>query len=500
MHAQYQIPLSSTPQQAKGVNLLQLHALQWLYAHAQKNMANMQNMPAAHCCQQPPPINYVQPNLSYLQQQNGGGGQQQPYYNHFSQQGGDGIKQLYNHAQSASQNNVPYNFGQSQPQSQPQPQQQQQQQHPPQHCMGFVPSQQPFGVNQGQHPFYPYGQGPYYGYLANAPNMAYMPSVQQQPFCSGSSGLNFMPPACGQVNQSDQQANLNSNLNSIPSGSCSMPSKQANRKHIFVNGALYNAELVDPPMDKFRAAGESEASFMPNNPSEEEDPEEDTYNPMAGILPSIYGIRFYNPNYGPEGAIPPRFSKKKKYNRNANVNTWQPSKSSDVFGQGMSRYQDSCPLYPLHHLAAAASYGHNENAIAAAHNNRNQPEPEQQLADAASAAAQNFMGSMSPNSKAKRRQGRNRPRGYIQSFGIVAPIKHNNNMDKSNVVAAKNDFSMLDKKSPIKQWDNFDPTKLNGNLDWPLLMDGNKSSGNNNSKTQTKRNLFTKQSNDNYFI
>lgn len=62
-----------------------------------------------------------------------------------------------------------------------------------------------------------------------------------------------------------------------------MPSKQANRKHIFVNGALYNAELVDPPMDKFRAAGESEASFMPNNPSEEEDPEEDTYNPMAGV-------------------------------------------------------------------------------------------------------------------------------------------------------------------------------------------------------------------------
>lgn len=62
--------------------------------------------------------------------------------------------------------------------------------------------------------------------------------------------------------------------------------------------------------------------------------------------------------------------------------------------------------------------------------------------------------SMSPNSKAKhqRRQRRNRMRGFTQSFGIVAPVKRNNQSAKENMIAAKNVLSLFDKKPTTKKW------------------------------------------------
>ncbi|XP_002055335.3 uncharacterized protein [Drosophila virilis] len=472
MQAQYQIPLSTSPQQPKGVNLLQLHALQWLYAHAQQNMPA--NMPA-HCCQGAgqPPFNYAQPNMNYFAPPHNGQAQQ-PYLNFHPQAGVGGIRQLYNHAQSASQNYAqPFNIGQ-----------------PP--SMSFVPPA-PCGLMQqsfspGQPNLYqscavqpPYGYAPH--------NIAYMPPTStpaqtqcaqmQQPYCGDVQSMHFMPPPCG--------PDPGSPLCNEPFGNVSQfEPGQPSGKHVYVNGALYNTELLEPPLDSFNSAGDPEYPAHPSLENVSHDEEtvdtEDGYDPLDDAMPSIYGIRFYNPNYGPEGAIPPRF-KRKMYNRNANINAWLSSKQPEG---GMPRFQDPCAMF----------HGPNENAMG--RNNRGKQEAGQELKDAATTAAQHFIASMSPNSKVKRRQGRSRPRGFTQSFGIVAPIKRNNSTAKDNLLAAKNVLSLFDKKSPpIRKWDDFDPDRGNINVDWPLPNDVNKTGPNN--KSQTKRNIFSKEPTDHYF-
>lgn len=310
--------------------------------------------------------------------------------------------------------------------------------------------------------------------------------------------MHFMAPPCGQ-----DQAVVNT-LCTEPVGNCQFEPGQPSGKHVYVNGALYNTELLEPPLDSFNSAGDTEypahQSLQNVSHDEETVDTEDGYDPLDDVsslrmptrveyyasllqaMPSIYGIRFYNPNYGPEGAIPPRF-KRKMYNRNANINAWLSSKQPEG---GVPRFQDPCAMF----------HGPNENPMG--RNNRGKQEPGQELKDAATTAAQNFIASMSPNSKAKRRQGRSRPRGFTQSFGIVAPIKRNNYTAKDNMVAANNVLSLFDKKpSPIRKWDDFDPDKGNINVDWPLPNDVNKTGPNN--KSQTKRNIFSKQPTDPYF-
>lgn len=74
-------------------------------------------------------------------------------------------------------------------------------------------------------------------------------------------------------------------------------------------------------------------------------------------------------------------------------------------------------------------------------------------------------GSMSPNTKAKqqRRQGRNRLRGFTQSFGIVAPVKRSNQTAKENMDAAQNVLSLFDTKPLSKKWlmDDWDTADSN---------------------------------------
>lgn len=388
-------PQAPTQLLANGVNLLQLQALKWLYAQAQQKIASGVNMPGvAQSSGQVPPTNSVQSSLNnWLSANQAGVGaqqqqQQQPLYNNLSQWGADGIKQLYNHAQSASQtslplnfgqsqnsmpfnfgqsqsqplqNNFPFNFGQSQseqypntntlyniwqsepqsqrqlqspqspllsqpqsqwlplpqsksqllpqpqsksqllpqPQSQlmpqqqspllPQPQSQSQSQllpqpqpqsqllpqpQPPkspqqqQNFMGLVPQQQPFSGSQDQSgSYYPYGQAPYFGYMGNGPSMGYMPpGPQQQSLYPGTSDYSYMPSTYGQAYW-DQQANANS----LPIGDCPMQPR-----HVYVNGALYNAELVEPPVDFGPPP-----PFGPNNSLLET--EEDSYDPMDAV-------------------------------------------------------------------------------------------------------------------------------------------------------------------------------------------------------------------------
>ncbi|XP_064536891.1 uncharacterized protein LOC135427352 [Drosophila montana] len=440
MQAQYQMPLSTSPQQPKGVNLLQLHALHWLYAHAQQNMTANCHVAGA------PSFNYAQPNMNYFAPPHNGLAQL-PYLN-FNPQGAiGGIRQLYNHAQSASQNVAQPCVHIQQPPS-----------------MSFSPGQphlyQSCAIQTA------YGYAPY--------NMAYMPLppppplLAQQPvvYVGGAQGMHTL-------------------CNKPSTANCSVPVVQPKGKHVYVNGALYNTELLEPPLDSFNSAGDPDYPANPllQNVSVDEDTvdTEDGYDPLDDAMPSTYGIRFYNPNYGPEGAIPPRFQRQ-MYNRNANINAWLSSKQPEG---GVPRFREPCPMF----------HGPNENPMG--RNNRGKQEAGQELKDADTAAAQHYIASMSPNSKAKRRQGRSRPRGFTQSFGIVAPINHNNYTAKDNMVAAKNVLSLFDKKpSPTRKWDDLDPDKGNINVDWPQPNDVNKTGPNN--KSQAKRNIYSKEPTDHY--
>lgn len=51
----------------------------------------------------------------------------------------------------------------------------------------------------------------------------------------------------------------------------------------------------------------------------------------------------------------------------------------------------------------------------------------------------------------QRRQGRNRFRGFTQSFGIVAPVKRDSQIPNGNVEAAKNVLSLFDKSIHTKR-------------------------------------------------
>ncbi|XP_017965059.1 uncharacterized protein LOC108657110 [Drosophila navojoa] len=337
--------------------------------------------------------------------------------------------------------------------------------------MGFVPQQQPFSGYQDQSaPYYPYGQAPYYGYMGNGPNMAYMPpGQQQQGFYPGMSDYNHMNPPYDQAYW-DQQANANS----IPYGGHPMQPR-----HVYVNGALYNADLVEPPVDFGRPPPE----FGPNNSLLET--EDDSYDPMDPVMPTIYGIRFYNPNNGPDGAIPPRAPKKRKCSHNMYMNSWQPSKAANYFGQGMPWYNNAYPPVPYNNLPTGGNFPNYtyDNSNGTANNNRSQLAPEMPMGSSAgtnaggsattSATGQNFIPILSPSSKTKRRQGRSRPRGYIQSFGIVAPLSHNNNGTKNSAGDAKaNVPAAAEKKSPAKKVENSDANDLT--LKWPLPAEGNK--------------------------
>lgn len=275
--------------------------------------------------------------------------------------------------------------------------------------------------------------------------------------------------------------NLNFLPNPMDDSTCSTPSASAypgddeNRKHVFLRGALYNTEFLQP---------DESPQFM-DAKSQSDETDEDPYDPMDEVsrsqslcrlqcillyfsqqaLPTIYGIRFYNPNFGPEGAIPKKAYARKKAD-NSKGNEVPFAKPPESFAHGLPQFRGIYPLLPLHRIANADSYGY--QAIGAAQ-------------DALSASADysageldddmmpgnmspKCQGSMSPNSKAKqqRRQGRNRLRGFTQSFGIVAPVKRSNQSAKENMDAAKNVLSLFDtkplnKKWLMDDWDTADP-------------------------------------------
>lgn len=179
-------------------------------------------------------------------------------------------------------------------------------------------------------------------------------------------------------------------------------------------------------------------------------------------LPSIYGIRFYNPNFGPEGAIPKKTYVRKKAD-NSKSNEMPYAKPPESFSHSLPQFRGIYPLLPLHRMTNADSYSYQASGVA-------QDAPATSADNSASELDDGNMspkcqGSMSPNSKAKqqRRQGRNRLRGFTQSFGIVAPVKRSNQSAKENMDAAKNVLSLFDTKPLNKkwlkdEWDAADPT------------------------------------------
>lgn len=120
----------------------------------------------------------------------------------------------------------------------------------------------------------------------------------------------------------------------------------------------------------------------------------------------------------------------------------------------MPQYHGIYPLVPLHRVANADNYGYqsigvNQDALPAGEYSSG----ELDYNIPGDLGSKCLSMSMSPNSKAKqqRRQGRNRNRGFTQSFGIVAPVKRNNQSAKDNMVAAKNVLSLFDTKPLMKK-------------------------------------------------
>lgn len=181
-------------------------------------------------------------------------------------------------------------------------------------------------------------------------------------------------------------------------------------------------------------------------------------------MPTIYGIRFYNPNFGPEGAIPKKTYVRKKTD-NSKSNEVPFTKPPESFAHGLPQFRGIYPLLPLHRMANADSYGYQaigvaQDALSSIDCSANELDD-----DVPGNMSPKCQGSMSPNSKAKqqRRQGRNRLRGFTQSFGIVAPVKRNNQTAKENMDAAQNVLSLFDtkplnKKWLVDDWDTADPS------------------------------------------
>lgn len=131
------------------------------------------------------------------------------------------------------------------------------------------------------------------------------------------------------------------------------------------------------------------------------------------------------------------------------------TKPPDSFAHGLPQFRGIYPLLPLHRMANAESYGYqpigvSQDALPVV--DYSTGELDYNISGNMSPKCLGM--SMSPNSKAKqqRRQGRNRMRGFTQSFGIVAPVKRNNQSAKENMVAAKNVLSLFDTKPPMKKW------------------------------------------------
>ncbi|XP_034486946.1 uncharacterized protein LOC117791324 isoform X2 [Drosophila innubila] len=183
-------------------------------------------------------------------------------------------------------------------------------------------------------------------------------------------------------------------------------------KHVYLNGMLYNTDYLGP-----------EPEDSNENPTKDTllDDQDENYDPSSDPTPTIHGLRFYNPFYGPEGAIPKQNGSK----------------------------------LAMHRLSHADFYGAQAQSVAREILHKNQllknqqakeGKQQQELDKKVDTVVHNFR----VKSK-QRRQGRNRFRGFTQSFGIVAPVKRVTQIPNGNVEAAKNVLSLFDKKHPYKR-------------------------------------------------
>lgn len=244
-------------------------------------------------------------------------------------------------------------------------------------------------------------------------------------------------------------------FNTVNSSGIQIDPNAAGNNVFFSNGVLYNNAFVTP-----------ENGYLPK-----ETKPDDEFDPSKDALPSIYGIRFFNPSYGPEGAIPNSNPMPKSggaiHKPRPNPRPWIEKQSvpyckpPDYLANGLPHFQGHYSSLPLHRLKNADFYGKKAQAEALEmlYNNQ-QLKKQQEYADYAhlerlmeiledveeevETITPDLPVDSSSNVKSKqRRQGRKRSRGFTQSFGIVAHSKRGNQTPNA---AAKNVLSLFDKK------------------------------------------------------
>ncbi|KAH8386924.1 hypothetical protein KR093_003540 [Drosophila rubida] len=221
------------------------------------------------------------------------------------------------------------------------------------------------------------------------------------------------------------------------------------------------------------------------------------YNPQT--TPPIHGVRFFNPFYRSQGNVP-----KKTFTRKPRPEPVSFSKPPVEMANGLPHFQGYYSPLALHRLANADVYGPQELATAQEQLQANQvieeqqeaaslepvQKPQQDEAPVAPKPTAPAAGTSSSNggNNRPRRQGRNRSRGFTQSFGIVAPAKRSNTDGNANMKAAKDVLSLFDRKPPVTMVAasrklppedvHLEDGQEERNIEWPLPVNNNHRHGN----------------------
>ncbi|KAM8720227.1 hypothetical protein ACLKA7_006295 [Drosophila subpalustris] len=297
------------------------------------------------------------------------------------------------------------------------------------------------------------------------------PMPPNNSYCGPPQLPNFMPQSSAPALNVDHDANKENQNPGTQS-----QSTNSVKNHVYLNGMLYNTDYLAPEADEAIENNTKDAPL---------DEEEETYDPSSDPPPSIYGLRFYNPFYGPEGAIPkPNVAKVKPCPK-----VRKPPGPPEALANGLPQFKGFYSQLALHRLAHADCYGAQAQAVARDILHKNQllknqqvqeQEKQHQELDKKVDTVRHNSNSNNNNSSSyrvkskQRRQGRNRFRGFTQSFGIVAPVKRDCAIPNENVEAAKNVLSLFDSKHSYKKWplDELD-MDMDNNDEWTQSITDN---------------------------